>query len=87
MAKRKVISDFSFLTKKNTAICISCDEIKPTHKICMYCVIKIGKQNQQEISDEEIEKAAKEYVLYNDQKRAWVIEGMKLYREQLKSKL
>lgn len=40
--------------------------------------------SQTEISDEEIEKVAKEYVLYNDQKRAWVIEGMKLYREQFK---
>jgi hypothetical protein len=37
-----------------------------------------------EISDEEIEKAAEEYVLYNNQKKAWVIEGMKLYREQFK---
>ena len=67
--------------------CINCDETKPTHNICMDCVIKIGKQNQTEISDEEIEKAAKEYVLYNDQKRAWVIEGMKLYRKQLKNKV
>ena len=39
-----------------------------------------------EISDEEIEKIAKEYVLYNESKRNWVVEGMKLYREQLKKK-
>jgi len=78
-SKSKVITEISD--------CINCDEAKPTHNICMDCVIKIGKQNQTEISDEEIEKVAKEYVLYNDQKRAWVIEGMKLYREQLKNKL
>lgn len=39
-----------------------------------------------EISDEEITKLANEYILYNDSKRQWVIEGMKLYREQLKKK-
>ena len=39
-----------------------------------------------EISDEEIEKIAKEHVLYNESKRNWVVEGMKLYREQLKRK-
>lgn len=36
-----------------------------------------------EISDEEITKLANEHILYNDSKRQWVIEGMKLYREQL----
>jgi histidinol-phosphate/aromatic aminotransferase/cobyric acid decarboxylase-like protein len=39
---------------------------------------------KQEISDEEIEKLANEHILYNDSKRQWVIEGMKLYREHLK---
>ena len=39
-----------------------------------------------EISDEEITKLANEYILYNDSKRQWVIEGMKLYREHLKNK-
>ena len=37
-----------------------------------------------EISDKEITKLASEHILYNDSKRQWVIEGMKLYREQLK---
>ena len=44
------------------------------------------EQSFTEISDEEIEKIAKEYVLYNESKRNWVVEGMKLYREQLKKK-
>jgi hypothetical protein len=39
-----------------------------------------------EISDEEITKLANEHILYNDSKRQWVIEGMKLYREHLKNK-
>lgn len=37
-------------------------------------------------SDEEIVKLANEHILYNHSKRQWVIEGMKLYREQLKLK-
>ena len=36
------------------------------------------------LSNEEITELANEHVLYNDQKRDWVIEGMKLYREHLK---
>jgi ribosomal protein L32 len=31
--------------------CISCDEQKGTHKICMDCIGKMIKENQQEISD------------------------------------
>ena len=47
----------------------------------------IGDVNEMvEISDEEIIKLANEYILYNDSKRQWVIEGMKLYREQFKKK-
>ena len=47
----------------------------------------IGDANEMvEISDEEIIKLANEHILYNDSKRQWVIEGMKLYREQLKKK-
>ena len=37
-----------------------------------------------ELSDDEITKLANEYILYNNSKRDWVIEGMKLYREKLK---
>ena len=49
-------------------------------------IIEAAKEMEKnhQLSDEEIEMAAKEYVLYNDQKRDWVIEGMKLYREHLK---
>jgi hypothetical protein len=47
-------------------------------------LLTIKKDGVYEISDEEIEKLANEHILYNDSKRQWVIEGMKLYREQLK---
>lgn len=41
---------------------------------------------QNELSDAEIEKMASEHILYNDSKRQWVVEGMKLYRDHLKSR-
>jgi len=41
---------------------------------------------QNEILDAEIEKMASEHILYNDSKKQWAIEGMKLYREQLMNK-
>jgi ribosomal protein L32 len=37
-------------------ICISCDEQKKTHEICMDCIGKLIKENQQELSDDEIEQ-------------------------------
>jgi len=47
----------------------------------------IGDANEMvEISDEEIIKLANEHILYNDSKRQWVIEGMKLYKKQFKNK-
>jgi len=41
---------------------------------------------QNELSDAEIEKMASEHILYNDSKRQWVVEGIKLYREHLKAR-
>ena len=38
------------------SLCINCDESESTHNICMDCMIKIGKENIQLPSDEEIEK-------------------------------
>ena len=55
-----------------------------TYEKCPQCLKNTSSQT--EILDEEIIKLANEYILYNDSKRQWVIEGMKLYREQLKNK-
>jgi hypothetical protein len=41
------------------SLCINCDESESTHNICMDCIIKIGKENIQLPSDEEIEEKAK----------------------------
>ena len=47
---------------------------------------KAMEEEQMIISDDDIESLAREHILYNDSKREWVMEGMKLYREQLKQK-
>ena len=62
-------------------ICISCDEEKETHEICMDCISKLIKENHKEISDEEIEKEVK-----NPMHDAYSFrDGAKWYREQLKT--
>jgi len=68
-------------------ICISCDEQKGTHKICMDCIDKMIKEKQQEISDEEIEKASYKFWEFKEhtQSTCWKM-GAKWYREQLKTK-
>lgn len=38
------------------SLCINCDESKSTHNVCIDCMIKIGKENIELPSDEEIEK-------------------------------
>ena len=40
------------------SLCINCDESESTHNICMNCIIKIGKENIQLPSDDEIEQEA-----------------------------
>jgi ribosomal protein L32 len=73
-------------------ICISCDEKKETHKICMDCIGKMIKENQQEISDEEIEAAALTFAeeesygeLSTDLWKGYVF-GAKRMRDRLKTK-
>jgi len=39
------------------SLCINCDDSKSTHNICMDCIIKIGKENIELPSDEQIEFA------------------------------
>jgi len=53
-------------------------------KVLTKALDKLLEHYQNEISDAEIEKIASKHILYNDSKKQWVIDGMKLYREQLK---
>ena len=69
--------------------CADCGTPAPSQTLKDYHIFDTNEMvsSQTEISDEEITKLANEHILYNDSKRQWVIEGMKLYREQLKIKL
>lgn len=64
-------------------LCVNCDERKPTHNICMECMIKVGKQNIELPSDEEIENMGKDVIVYNDTKRGWFVEGLKFMRDKI----
>jgi ribosomal protein L32 len=65
------------------SLCINCDESESTHNICMDCIIKIGKENIQLPSDEEIDAMGKDVIIYNDTKRGWFIEGLKFMRNKI----
>ena len=42
------------------SLCINCDESKSTHNVCIDCMIKIGKENIELPSDEEIQKISQD---------------------------
>ena len=44
------------------SLCINCDKSESTHNICMDCIIKIGKENIQLPSDEEIESKYNKFI-------------------------
>ena len=46
----------------SNSLCINCDESESTHNICMNCIIKIGKENIQLPSDEEIESKYNKFI-------------------------
>ena len=51
-----MIDSLEAIELPSDSLCINCDESESTHNICMDCIIKIGKENIQLPSDEEIEK-------------------------------
>jgi len=51
-----LINEITPIELPSDSLCINCDESKSTHNVCMDCIIKIGRQNIQLPSDEEIEK-------------------------------
>jgi hypothetical protein len=52
----EVLAGLTPIELPSDSLCINCDESKSTHNVCMDCIIKIGRQNIQLPSDEEIEK-------------------------------
>ena len=77
------------------SLCINCDESKSTHNVCMDCMIKIGKENIELPSDEEIDDHVEEDFLnatevhkYSEEvqllMKAMCKAGMKCMRDKIK---
>ena len=52
---RNIIDLSESIELPSDSLCINCDESKSTHNVCMDCMIKIGKENIELPSDEEID--------------------------------
>lgn len=50
----EVIDELTPIELPSDSLCINCDESKSTHNVCIDCMIKIGKENIELPSDEEI---------------------------------
>ena len=61
------------------SLCINCDDSKSTHNICMDCIIKIGKENIELPSDEEIDNYARQSGLVHP----FVERGAKWMRDKI----
>jgi hypothetical protein len=61
------------------SLCINCDKSESTHNICMDCIIKIGKENIELPSDEEMVKAKYEHEMcvFADEYASYVLEQSK----------
>jgi hypothetical protein len=56
----KHLNNLTPIELPSDSLCINCDESKSTHNVCIDCIIKIGRQNIELPSDEEIEDASLE---------------------------
>ena len=56
--KDEIIEHFTPIELPSDSLCINCDESKSTHNVCMDCMIKIGKENIELPSDEDIREWA-----------------------------
>ena len=75
----KLLKDITPIELPSDMLCVNCNESKPTHNICMDCIIKVGKQNIELPSDEEIVKDSK----YKSLAGLGWIEGAKYLRDKI----
>ena len=66
---RNIIDLSESIELPSDSLCINCDESKSTHNVCMDCMIKIGKENIELPSDEEIAREASNE--YQEQKQSY----------------
>ena len=66
-------------------LCINCDGSKSTHNICMDCIIKIGKENIQLPSDEEIDNHVEDDFLNSTEVHKYSEEAQLLMKAMCKA--
>lgn len=76
-----LIEEITPIELPSDSLCINCDDSKSTHNICMDCIIKIGKENIELPSDEEIEKQAEHEDTYS--KKCAFTRGAKWMRNKI----
>ena len=54
LSEDDILEELTPIELPSETICVNCDEPKSIHNICMDCIIKVGKQNIQLPSDEQI---------------------------------
>jgi len=67
------------------SLCINCDESESTHNICMDCIIKIGKENIELPSDEEIDNHIKDDFLNSKEVHKYSEEAQLLMKAMCKA--
>ena len=78
-----IFDELTSIELPNDSLCINCDESESTHNICMDCIIKIGKENIELPSDEEIKDASIKY--YVNKSACFYFEiGAKWMRDKIK---
>jgi hypothetical protein len=67
------------------SLCINCDESESTHNICMDCIIKIGQENIQLPSDEDIDNHIEDDFLNSTEVHKYAEEAQLLMKAMCKA--
>jgi ribosomal protein L32 len=65
--------------------CVNCDELKETHQICMDCIGKMIKENQESLYTEEQMIGFAEWILNQDMKLVLIYTKKSLLNEYIQS--
>ncbi len=71
--------------KNDDAECVNCDEVKETHQICMDCICKLIKENQENLYTEEQMVGFAEWIINQDMKLVLIHTKKSLLNEYIQS--
>jgi ribosomal protein L32 len=72
-------------SKRELSECVNCDEVKETHQICMDCVGKLIKENQENLYTEEQMVGFAEWIINQDRKLVLIYTKKSLLNEYIQS--